>query len=153
MRLYSLRTRLSLPISLREAWEFFGDPRNLQVITPPTLGFRIVSELPERMYAGLIIAYKVTPVAGIPVNWVTEITHVEEPNFFVDEQRFGPYRFWHHQHRFREVEGGVEMTDLVHYAPPTPAAPIIDRWLVGPKLKQIFEFRTRVLRDRFGVLE
>jgi ligand-binding SRPBCC domain-containing protein len=152
MRLYTLRTRLSLPLSLREAWDFFSDPRNLQVITPPTLGFRITSELPERMHAGLIITYTVTPVARIPVTWVTEITHLEERRFFVDEQRFGPYRFWHHQHHFREVPGGVEVMDLVNYAPPTPAAPIIDRLLVGPKVKQIFEFRSQVLRERFGSL-
>jgi ligand-binding SRPBCC domain-containing protein len=152
MRLYSLRTRLSLPLSLQEAWDFFSDPRNLQVITPPALGFRITSELPERMHAGLIITYTVTPVARIPVTWVTEITHLEERRFFVDEQRFGPYRFWHHQHHFREVPGGVEVTDLVNYAPPTPAARIIDRLLVGPKVKQIFEFRSQVLRERFGSL-
>lgn len=152
MRLYSLRTQQRLPLSLEEAWSFFSDPANLQEITPPSMGFQVTSQVPPRVHPGLIITYKVRPLFGVAVTWVTEITHVVEPVLFVDEQRFGPYRFWHHQHHFREVEGGVEMTDIVHYAPPSPAAPLLDRLLIGPRLKQIFQFRTDVLRRRFGTL-
>ena len=152
MRLYSLRARQLLPLGLPEAWDFFSDPANLQEITPPSMRFEVTSELPPRMHPGLIVTYRVRPLLGIPVTWVTEITHVAEPHLFVDEQRFGPYRFWHHQHHFREVKGGVEMVDIVHYAPPTPAAPFIDRLLVGPKLRQIFEFRRKILEGRFGVI-
>jgi ligand-binding SRPBCC domain-containing protein len=102
------------------------------------------------MHAGLIITYRITPLLGIPVTWVTEITHVEEPRFFVDEQRFGPYRFWHHQHHFRPIDGGTEMEDVVHYAPPSPAAPLLDRWLVGPRVQRIFDHRREALAERFG---
>jgi ligand-binding SRPBCC domain-containing protein len=152
MRLFELRAQQRLPLSMEEAWSFFSDPTNLQEITLPSMGFQVTSELPPRMHPGLIITYKVRLLLGVPVNWVTEITHVVEPVLFVDEQRFGPYRFWHHQHHFREVEGGVEMTDIVHYTPPSPAAPLLDRLLIGPKLKQIFDFRGDVLRRRFGTL-
>jgi len=150
MRLYTLRTTQRIRLDLDEAWAFFSSPANLAAITPKSLGFRVTSNPPPRMYAGLIVTYTVTPLFGIPVNWVTEITHVDEPYFFVDEQRFGPYRFWHHQHHFRPVEGGTEVEDVVHYSPPSPAAPLIDRWLVGPRVRSIFEHRRRVLAERFG---
>jgi ligand-binding SRPBCC domain-containing protein len=91
----------------------------------------------------------VRPVLGVPVTWVTEMTHVDEPNLFVDEQRFGPYRFWHHQHLFREIEGGVEMRDLVHYALAPGGGPI-RRFLVAPRLREIFAYRSQVLRRTFG---
>lgn len=153
MKLHLLRAEQSLPIPLDRAWDFFSDPRNLAEITPPALGFRIRSELPERMHAGMIVTYTVTPLLGVPVTWVTEITHVEEGRFFVDEQRFGPYRFWHHQHHFREIPGGVQVRDLIHYAMPRlPAAGIARRLLVGPQLRHIFAHRRRVLAERFGTL-
>jgi ligand-binding SRPBCC domain-containing protein len=150
MRIFSLRASQRLALPLDDAWSFFSDPRNLARITPEALGFRVTSELPEAVHAGLIITYRVSPLFGVPVTWVTEITHVDAPRFFVDEQRFGPYRFWHHQHHFREIEGGTEIEDIVHYAPPTPAAPLIDRWLVGPRVREIFDHRRRVLAERFG---
>jgi ligand-binding SRPBCC domain-containing protein len=139
-----------LPISLDEAWPFFCDPRNLAQITPPAMGFEVLTALPPKMYAGMIIEYTVRPMLGIPVHWVTEITHVEEKRFFVDEQRFGPYAFWHHQHLFTEVPGGVEMTDLVHYKLPFgPLGALLEPLVVAPKLKAIFDYRTRVLFDRW----
>ena len=150
MRLFSLRTRQRLPLSLAEAWDFFSDPANLQEITPPSMRFEITSEVPPRMYPGLIVTYRIRALWSISMNWVTEITHVDAPRYFVDEQRFGPYRFWHHQHHFEEVDGGVEMTDIVHYAPPGPGAPLIDRLLVGPRLREIFGYRSEVLAERFG---
>lgn len=151
MKLYVLDRTQRLPIPLAQAWDFFSDASNLARITPPDMGFEVTSALPERMYAGMIVTYRVRPLMGIPVQWVTEITHVQEPFLFVDEQRFGPYRFWHHQHLFREVPGGVEMRDIVHYALP-PGGGAARRWLVTPRLEQIFAHRHKVLEEKFGVL-
>lgn len=151
MKLYSLEAEQRLPISLSAAWEFFSSPANLQRITPPWLAFEVTSRLPERMFPGMIVSYFVRPLLGIPIRWVTEITHVEEPFRFVDEQRFGPYRFWHHQHHFREIEGGVEMRDVVHYGLP-PGGFLVEPLLVKPKLNEIFSFRKRTLEEIFGVL-
>jgi ligand-binding SRPBCC domain-containing protein len=149
MKLHVLDRTQKLPISIDEAWEFFSDARNLARITPPSMGFQVTSDLPGRMYAGMIVVYRVRPLLGVPVQWVTEITHVDEPRLFVDEQRFGPYRFWHHQHRFAEIAGGVEMRDLVHYGLP-PGGGAVRRLLVEPRLNEIFDFRYQVLEKKFG---
>jgi ligand-binding SRPBCC domain-containing protein len=151
MKLHVLEREQRLPIGIGEAWEFFSDAANLARITPPDMGFQVTSPPRGRMHAGTIITYVVRPLAGVPVTWVTEITHVDEPRMFVDEQRFGPYRFWHHQHHFREVEGGVEVRDVVHYALP-PGGGLLRRALVEPRLNQIFDHRRRVLEERFGTL-
>ena len=151
MKPSALREVQRLPISLPEAWSFFSDPRNLPRITPPSLGLEVTSDLPGVMYPGMIITYHVRLIPWVSVGWVTEITHVREPVLFVDEQRFGPYRFWHHEHHFREVEGGVEMQDIVHYALPFGT---IGRVFGGPlvrrRLEQIFSFRRRFLAREFG---
>jgi ligand-binding SRPBCC domain-containing protein len=142
-----------LDTTVEEAWRFFSDPRNLARITPPSLGFEITFPLTEGIYPGQIVTYRVRPLFGVPVTWVTEITSVEAPHRFVDEQRVGPYGFWHHQHRLRPVEGGVEVEDLVHYALPLgPVGVVVDRLLVAPRLRQIFAFRRRVLAATFGEL-
>jgi ligand-binding SRPBCC domain-containing protein len=151
MKLHRLETIQRLPVTLNEAWRYFSDASNLAKITPPSLGFEVTSPLPDRVYAGLIITYRVRPLFGVPVNWVTEITHVDEQRLFVDEQRFGPYRFWHHQHHFRAVDGGVEMTDIVHYALP-PGGGIARGLIVAPRLKQIFDYRREVLERTYGTL-
>lgn len=104
-----------LPASLEDAWAFFSDPRNLAVITPPGMDFEILGEAPAVMHPGMIVAYRIRPFARVPVRWVTEITHVAEGSLFVDEQRLGPYRFWHHQHHFHPIDHGVEMRDIVHF--------------------------------------
>ena len=151
MKLHVLEREQRLPIPPSQAWDFFADARNLARITPPELGFEVTSRLPERMYAGMIITYRIRPLLGVPVTWVTEITHLEEGRLFVDEQRFGPYRFWHHQHLFREVPGGVEVGDVIHYAMP-PGARAAGRLLVQPRLNAIFDHRRRVLEEMFGTL-
>ena len=116
---YSIKTKQQIPISIDRAWDFFSNPENLQQITLANLGFTIISRHHgDTMYAGQVIEYNVSPVSGIPLYWMTEITHVEDKKYFVDEQRFGPYRMWHHQHHFKAIEGGVEMTDIVHYKLP-----------------------------------
>ena len=151
MGLHRFETRQLVPIGLDEAWAFFSDPRNLAVITPPEMAFEVASPLPERMHPGLIILHRVRPLFGLPVSWVTEITQLVEGELFVDEQRFGPYRFWHHQHHFRAVEGGVEIGDIVHYAVPLgPLGDVLNRLLVAERVRAIFEYRRAVLERRFG---
>jgi ligand-binding SRPBCC domain-containing protein len=151
MKLYRLCRVQKLPISIEEAWDFFSNPGNLPLITPPSLGLRITSGLKDKMYPGMIITYVITPILGIPVDWVTEITHVSEPRFFVDEQRFGPYRFWHHKHLFREIETGVEIEDVVDYSLPFgPIGRIVNEMVVKRELKKIFDYRQYVLERMFG---
>lgn len=151
MKLEVIHRQQRLPISLQTAWDFFSDPRNLHEITPPELGFQVTSPPVEKMYPGMIITYNITPLFGIARRWITEITHVAEPHLFVDEQRFGPYRFWHHQHLFREISGGVEIEDLVHYIIPFGRlGQIVAARLVRKELQRIFDFRSEVLSKKFG---
>jgi len=150
MKVNQLKVIQNLPIHIDEAWNFFSNPNNLKVITPEWLNFKINSRLPEKMYPGMIINYKVHPVLGIPTTWVTEITHVNEPFYFVDEQRFGPYKMWHHQHHFKETESGVTMTDIVNYALPfDPFSRPFNSLLVEKKVKEIFMFREKKLTELF----
>ena len=151
MKIYTLERRQILPISLDDAWAFFSNPSNLKQITPPSMDFRVTSHPAPEMYAGMIITYTVRPMLGILVRWVTEITHVKEYEFFVDEQRFGPYSFWHHQHRFETVEGGTLMTDIIHYKLPLGIlGSIAGRLIVNRQLDHIFGFRKTVLEKIFS---
>lgn len=151
MKMYTLQTVQQLPISLSEAWEFFSTPFNLTLITPPSMNFRITCDVPDRVYAGTIITYRVNVLPAITATWVTEISYVDAPHYFVDEQRFGPYAFWHHKHFFREIAGGVEMEDTVHYGLPFgPLGRLVHPWLVKPRLDAIFRFRKEALLKRFG---
>lgn len=153
MRTYCLRTKQVLPITMEEAWSFFSNPNNLKDITPPELGMTIRTETDGRIYNGMIIEYDVTPLWNFSVKWLTEIKHINPPVMFVDEQRFGPYQFWYHQHFFKEVEGGVEVTDLVHYRIPFAfLSPLINRMVVEGKLAHIFGYRRDVLAQKFGVV-
>ncbi|KYP13830.1 SRPBCC family protein [Flavihumibacter sp. CACIAM 22H1] len=151
MAVYSLKTVQVLPVSLEKAWDFFSSPANLATITPAKLGFHIISKHHgEKMYAGQIIEYTVRPVLGIPLYWMTEITHVEEGKFFVDEQRYGPYSMWHHQHHFREVAGGVEMTDIVHYKIPLWwLGDLANALFVNRQLQEIFAYRFTKVQELF----
>jgi ligand-binding SRPBCC domain-containing protein len=152
MQSHTLKRIQFIPVSLSEAWDFFSNPSNLATITPPGMGFHILSaHRPVRMYAGQLIEYRVSPVLGIPLYWMTEITHVAEGQYFIDEQRFGPYSMWHHQHHFREVEGGVEMTDLVHYKVPLGwIGRIVNGLFVRKKLNGIFDYRYERVKELFG---
>jgi ligand-binding SRPBCC domain-containing protein len=151
MRLHRIHEVQRFPISLGEAWAFFSSPANLPLITPPGLALEVTSELPHKMYPGLLITYRLRPAPRVTAGWVTEITHMVEPHLFVDEQRFGPYRFWHHLHRFEEVPGGVEMHDVVHYALPFgPLGRLVHAALAARQLRSIFDFRRDVLTQRFG---
>jgi len=152
MAVYSLRTVQNIPIRLEDAWDYFSRPQNLQEITPSYMGFEIKSKyMGDRMYPGQIIEYKVRPLAGIPIYWMTEITHVVEGKLFVDEQRFGPYALWHHQHHFREIEGGVEMIDIVHYKNPLwILGDIANALFVRKQLEGIFDYRFKKVEELFG---
>jgi ligand-binding SRPBCC domain-containing protein len=148
-KVYSIKTVQFLPWSMEETWDFFSSPKNLSKITPTNLGFKIISKHHgEKMYPGQVIEYIVKPVLGIPMYWMTEITHVENEKYFVDEQRFGPYSMWHHQHHFKQVEGGVEMTDIVHYKLPLGfLGDIAHAIFVKKQLQGIFNFRYQVVEE------
>ncbi|MBT3605381.1 MAG: SRPBCC family protein [Candidatus Latescibacteria bacterium] len=151
MKLFCLEQSQMIPISLDEAWAFFSDPRNLAKITPPDLNLIPSSAVPDHMYAGLVITYRVKIVPQIYTTWVTEITQVEAPNFFVDEQRFGPYKFWHHQHRFTECPEGVLAGDVIHYGLyGGPFANVVNWMVVKRQLDGVFGYRKQVLEDLFG---
>lgn len=153
-KVYSIKTVQLLPVSMDTAWEFFSSPANLKNITPSSLGFNIISKHHgDKMYPGQIIEYKVSPVLGIPLYWMTEITHVEDKKYFVDEQRFGPYSLWHHQHHFKELANGVEMTDIVHYKLPFWfLGDIAQALFVKKQLKEIFDFRYKKAAEIFGAV-
>ncbi len=154
MKIYSLHTHQNLPISIEEAWDFLSNPKNLKTITPAFMGFDIVSGADRPMYAGQIIEYVVKPMFGIPTKWVTEITHVENHQYFVDEQRFGPYALWHHKHFLKPLDGGVCMEDLIHYKLPMGIlGELVQPFLVQPKLEQIFAYRKQKLEEMFGKYE
>jgi ligand-binding SRPBCC domain-containing protein len=151
MKPFVFESTQTLPTSIETAWDFFSDPGTLARITPPAMDFRITSPHQATTYAGQILTYTLRPLFGISMTWTTEITHVARPDFFVDEQRFGPYRFWHHQHFFREVAEGVEVRDLVHYLLfHDQMARLVNRMIVAPRLKKIFDFRTKALQDYFA---
>lgn len=150
MGFYSLQSKLFLPVSLDEAWDFFSSPANLREITPPELDFVTTSEVPDKMYKGSIITYTISPVLGIKIGWMTEITQIEEGRYFIDEQRAGPYKLWHHEHHFREVEGGIEMTDILNYILPFGIlGDIAHKLFVKGQVNKIFEYRTKILLKRF----
>ncbi|WP_183567842.1 SRPBCC family protein [Mucilaginibacter sp. SP1R1] len=154
MKTYVLKTEQAIPISLEEAWDFFSSPLNLARITPDDMKFVVTSDYTAdtKMYAGMIITYKISPLLGIKMNWMTEITHVADKQYFVDEQRFGPYALWHHQHHFKEIKGGVLMNDILHYAIPYGVlGRLSNSVFVGNKVKQIFAFREKAIEQLFGV--
>lgn len=151
MKIYTLHKKQNLPITIEKAWEFLSDPKNLKTITPDYMGFNILSGADREMYAGQIIQYIVTPVLGIKTKWVTEITHCIDKKYFVDEQRFGPYALWHHKHFIKEIDGGVEMKDIIDYKVPFGLlGQLVHPILVKPKLEEIFNYRTEKLEALFG---
>lgn len=153
MKIYTLHKKQRLPISLKEAWEFLSNPSNLKLITPDYMGFNILSGADRPMYPGQIIQYIVTPILGIKTKWVTEITHVKDTSYFVDEQRFGPYALWHHKHFIKVIEGGIEMEDIIDYKLPFGwIGQLFHPMIVKPKLEEIFSYRSKKLEELFGIL-
>lgn len=154
MRLYQLHSKQYLPITTSEAWDFLSDPANLKVITPEQMGFNILSGADRKMFPGQIIQYNVKPFPGFSTRWVTEITHVQQGSYFVDEQRFGPYSLWHHKHFINEIEGGIEMEDIIDYKLPFGVlGQLAHPFLVKKQLKQIFNYREQKLSSLFGSIE
>jgi ligand-binding SRPBCC domain-containing protein len=153
-KVYQLKQVLLIPAPLQSVWDFFSKATNLITITPPELNLKVTSEMMAgETYAGQVITYYVKPLLGIPIYWMTEITHVERLHFFVDEQRRGPFQLWHHQHHFREVANSVEMTDLVHYQVPFFfLGSIAHSLFVRKKVEAIFEYRNKKVREQFGTL-
>ncbi|MEQ9423132.1 MAG: SRPBCC family protein [Cyclobacteriaceae bacterium] len=140
-----------VPITIEEAWAFFSSPENLKTITPDHMGFEILEGTDKPMYPGQIIRYNVRPLLGITLKWTTEITQVREKEFFIDEQRFGPYKFWHHQHFFKPHPKGVEVQDIVHYLIPFGIfGKIANTLLVKKQLAGIFDYRKKKLKEMFG---
>jgi ligand-binding SRPBCC domain-containing protein len=148
--MYQLKRQQLVKTDMATCWDFFSSPGNLQKITPKYMGFDVLTEVPEKMYEGLMIEYRVRPLLGIPMNWITEITHVKEHQFFVDEQRKGPYRIWHHEHHFETVDNGVLMSDIVSYELPFGIlGKIAHPILVQRKLNEIFDFRFEIVEEIF----
>jgi len=153
MQTYSLRYEQIIPISVNDAWEFFSSPLNLARITPPEMNFKVTSAYTAntKIYAGMIITYKVSPLWGIPLNWISEITHVKEKEYFVDEQLNGPYALWHHEHHFKPVDEGVHMTDMLTYALPYGfLGRMAYRLVVRQQLLAIFKYRKQAIIRIFG---
>lgn len=151
MTLYQLRATQALPITMEKAWKFLSDPANLQKITPPKMGFEILSGADREMYPGQIIQYTVRPFAGIATRWVTEITHVREGSYFVDEQRFGPYALWHHKHFIEPLDEGILMEDIIDYKIPFGSlGSFFHNPIVKKQLTSIFNYREKALTDFFG---
>ena len=153
MKLYQIKTQQKLPISIEKAWDFFSNPKNLKKITPEEMSFEIISGAEKSIYPGQIIQYNVSPIFGIKLKWVTEITHVIDNKYFVDEQRFGPYSLWHHKHFFNEIKGGILMEDVVDYKIPLGWLGQLAHFIfVKNRLKKIFKFRENMLVKLFGKL-
>ena len=142
----------NIPLSLEQSWDFFSSPANLKILTPEHLGFEITNDLGDRkMYPGQIISYKVRPIFNIPLEWVSEITHVQKPYYFVDEQRFGPYKYWHHEHHFKSIPNGVESMDIIYFKMPLGfIGNAFFKFKVKKDLEKIFSYRREKLEKLFG---
>jgi ligand-binding SRPBCC domain-containing protein len=151
MAFYQFQKEQFLKTSVDELWDFISSPINLSKITPKKMGFEIQTpNLPDKIYEGMIISYKVRPMLNISVNWVTEITHIRDKSYFVDEQRIGPYSLWHHQHIIKPYKDGILMKDIVSYKPPFGfLGRIANRLFIKNKLEEIFNYRTKVLEKHF----
>lgn len=151
MAIYQLYKELELEVPLEEVWDFISSPENLKEITPDYMGFEVSTpRLPEKIYPGLMISYLVRPVLGIKTTWLTEITQVREPHYFVDEQRAGPYTLWHHEHSLIRRGKGVLMTDLVTYRPPAgPLGALANSIFIKKQLENIFQYRELAMKKRF----
>lgn len=152
MAFYQFKVTQIIPATKSSVWDYISTPVNLQKITPGYMNFEITSDVPEKMHAGLIISYRVSPLPFYRTSWLTEITHIHAEDYFVDEQRMGPYRLWHHQHHLKEIEGGTEMTDIVTYIPPFGfLGAIANTLFIKTQLQKIFDYRKTALEKHFGI--
>ncbi len=152
MKVYELRRTQLIHASIDDIWSYFSSPANLAALTPAYMKFTITSkELPAETYPGQIITYKVSPVAGVPLFWMTEITHVLKNTLFVDEQRIGPYKIWHHEHHFKQQQDGVLMTDIVHYSLPVHfLGRLAHNLFIKKQLSDIFDYRFKKIEEHFN---
>ena len=152
MPVYQYKTTQLLKADPEKVWEFISSPENLSKITPPHMGFEIISdELPEKMYPGMMIFYKVSPLKGFRTNWLTEITQVRDGEYFVDEQRSGPYAIWHHEHILESEQNGVQMKDIITYKPPFGfLGEIANKLFIRKQLKKIFDYRYIRMDEMFN---
>ncbi len=152
MAFYQFTQTQKIKASIDEVWDFVSSPANLKDITPAYMDFNVTSNSgSDKMYAGMIITYIVKPVLGIAMKWMTEISQVKDKEYFVDEQRMGPYKLWHHQHKLQKIDGGVLMTDIVTYIPPFGfLGAIANSLFIKKQLQQIFEYRTKAVDEKFG---
>jgi ligand-binding SRPBCC domain-containing protein len=149
--IYTLKSVKEVKTSIDKAWDFFSSPKNLSKVTPNDMSFKVTSELSDNMYIGQIISYQVCPFPGLKMNWVTEITHINNKMFFVDEQRFGPYKMWHHEHLFLQKGEYVEMTDKVSFKVPFGfIGRLFTPFIVIPQLKKIFNYRNQKIEETFN---
>ena len=150
--IHSIKSVQKIPADINTVWDFFSSASNLEKITPKNLGFTVISHHHgDKIYPGQIIEYKISPLLGIPLYWMTEITHVKDREYFADEQRHGPYSMWQHQHHFKQIEAGVEMTDIVHYRMPFwILGDMAHSLLVKAQLRDIFRFRGEQVIKHFG---
>ena len=152
MAFYQFQAKQEISASRKEVWDFISSPANLKHITPDYMLFDVTSKnLPNKVYAGMMISYKVRPILGIEMDWLTEITHVREMEYFVDEQRQGPYALWHHQHQLEDISDGTLMTDIVTYAPPFGIiGSMANALMIRSKLNEIFKYRESAVTEYFN---
>lgn len=149
--MYTIKQSVVLPMTKEVCWAFFSNPHNLNKLTPPDLHFLILSGADQKMYPGQMIAYEVKPLPGYTTKWLTEIKHVQLYEQFVDEQRVGPYSMWYHIHQFKEVEGGIEVSDIVHYRMPFGwLGKLVHHLFIKKKLERIFSYRNKVMKQLFS---
>jgi ligand-binding SRPBCC domain-containing protein len=153
MAFYQYKAELKIPRDINEVWDFISSPVNLKEITPVRMNFTIITELPDlKMYPGMIIGYRVSPLPGFRTTWITEITHVLDRKYFIDEQRIGPYAMWHHEHWIESIQGGVLMTDIVSYQPPMGfLGAVANKLFIRRQIDEIFQYRRMILEKKFGV--
>ncbi len=152
--MYELRRKQKIPVSIDKAWEFFSNPENLGLITPVYMNFRILSRSDAGdMYPGMIISYRLNPLFKIQVKWATEITQVKEKEYFIDNQIKGPYKIWHHEHRFKTLNSGIEMEDILYYDLPLGIlGRFVHRIFIQQKVHEIFNFREQKIKELFGTM-
>ncbi len=152
MKIYKKEWKQTIPGSLDEIWNFFSRPENLDELTPKDMKFQILTDIKDRpMYEGMLIQYKVSPLLNIKMNWTTEITNIKDKSYFIDQQRFGPYQLWHHQHHFKEVKEGILMTDILHYAIGYSfIGNIANALFVSGRIQEIFDYRYQKVEELFA---
>ena len=152
MKIYQLYRQQTLTMTIQDAWSFFSSPYHLNDITPDFFHVTITSKVPEKIYAGLMISYQMKAVFGIPMSWLSEVSHCDEPKRFVYEQRIGPFKFWSHEVCLTEQQNGILLEDIMFYAMPLGwLGQLINKTLIADKLERIFDTRHAYLQNKFGM--